>query len=120
MHIISGSRVLTFWIKHEYYTTFYASGQIYYGFGYPITCMDINSSTEDIKMSAQLFTSFIEGILAIYDTNDLMNLGKEEYINYPKVSVNINQNGDIISIYNQDNGMMLTKSNKNYQIQIKK
>lgn len=112
--ISSGSGCFSIWIKHAYYSTFYVTGQVYYGFGFPIT-IGLDATIDDIKRSSKLFTSFIESILKLYDTNDLLDLSRNKN-NFPKVNIDIDDLGNITSIYNQETGMTLTEQNSSYHI----
>ena len=112
--ISSESGCFSTWIKHAYYSTFYVTGQVYYGFGFPIT-IGLDATVDDIKYSSKLFTSFIESILKLYDTNDLLDLSRNK-TKFPKININIDDLGNITSIYNQETGITLTEQNASYQI----
>lgn len=112
--ISSESGCFSTWIKHPYYSTFYVTDQVYYGFGFPIT-IGMDATIDDIKRSSKLFTSFLESILKLYDTNDLLDLSRNKN-KFPKVNIDIDVLGNITSIYNQETDMTLIEQNSSYQI----
>lgn len=63
-----------------------------------------------------MFKTFIEGILEIYGTNNLLKLSGNDNIEYPKIQVNVNDNGNIISISSLDNDYELVEDNDSYCI----
>ena len=114
--IVSQSGVFTIWLRTENYMTFFNTGQIYYGFGYPLPASSENLDENYINQSALIFKTFIEGILEIYGTKDLLKLSENKEIEYPKISVNVDEKGNILSIGSLTSDYELTENNSSYSI----
>lgn len=110
--ISSGSGVLQIFFKSNGLGTFMNTGQVYYGFGYPIGI----GSTEDkegVKISSLAFQSFILCIMKFYGVDDLLELsGKID--KYPIVDITVDKN-KVISITSLETGMGISIG-KSYEI----
>ncbi len=110
--ISSGSGVLQIFFKSNGLGTFMNTGQVYYGFGYPIGI----GSTEDIegiRIASLSFQSFILSIMKFYDVDDLLKLsGRVD--KYPIVEVTFDKN-KVKSITSMETGMGLSIGKK-YEI----
>lgn len=102
-------------IDTEYFSTYFSTGQIYYGFGYPLTSS--YQSNENAKtLSCDMFKSFIESILSFYNTNDLIDLGRTQKIEYPIVEVEFDDNGHINAIGSVVTNFYLVEGPNSYSI----
>lgn len=110
--ISSGSGVLQIFFKSNGLGTFMNTGQVYYGFGYPIGI----GSTEDkegIKNASLSFQSFILSIMKFYGVDDLLKLsGRVD--KYPIVDITVDKN-KIKNITSLETGMGISIG-KNYEI----
>lgn len=90
--------------------SFFSTGQVYYGFGYPINIGNNASESEKIK-SAKMFTSFITSIMQFYGEGDLLKLGGE-IEDYPNVEITLDERNRIKSITNSETklGLIVGKS----------
>lgn len=86
-------------------STWLITGQIYYGFGYPIN-IGTNINPSDEKESAKMFTSFIISLMKLYGINDLLKFGGK-IDNLPVVEIELNNDNEITSITNPTTGMGL-------------
>lgn len=103
--IVSESGTFQLLFTSKLGTTFFLTGQIYYGLGYPIDIgYDITPSNE--LKSAKMFTSFIVSLMKLYGINDLLKFGGN-INNLPIVEISINNDNKITSITNQTTGMGL-------------
>jgi len=112
--IKSQSGVFNILLTNEHFSIFYVTGSVYWGFGYPLS--EENMNEKYIKEASKLYTSFIECILDFYDTNDLLKLSKKENLEYPKVTVDIDDFGKITSIGSSKTGLTLTQNENSYLI----
>jgi len=92
----------------------FMTGSVYWGFGYPLTQENMNE--DYIRDASKLYLSFIEGILKLYNTNDLMKLNGNEVSEYPMVIVKTDEKGNITSIGNKDTGFELMTDGISYII----
>lgn len=100
--IISGSGVFQIFFNTSGIGTFMNTGQIYYGFGYPIYIGDTNNS-ENVKVASLAFYTFIINIMKFYGVNDLLELsGKVD--RYPVVDITVDKK-KVTSITNLETGM---------------
>lgn len=110
--ISSSSGVLQIFFKSNGLVTFMNTGQVYYGFGYPIGI----GSTEDIegiRIASLSFQSFILSIMKFYCVDDLLKLsGRVD--KYPIVEVTFDKN-KVKSITSMETGMGLSIGKK-YEI----
>lgn len=108
--IISQSGVFQLLFNSRGGITSFTTGQIYYGFGYPL---DIGNeeNTDEVEKSAKLFTSFIISLVKFYGINDLLDFGKNKD-NPPLVEITINKNNEITSIVNPNTGIGLSVDEK--------
>lgn len=113
--VSSASGVFNIGIHTPHYSTFYNTGQIYYGFGYPITIS--GEKQEDIIFASDIYKSFIESILKLYKTDDLLKMCNCDVINYPKILINIDENNNIVCIGNESNDYCLLQKNDSYTIE---
>jgi len=110
--ILSESGTIQLLFKGENITSFYLTGQIYYGFGYPLNIGD-EKNIVTVKESSQKFTSFIVSLMHFYGTNDLLHFGGN--INkLPIVNISLNNN-QVESITNMSTGLGLSIG-KDYNI----
>jgi len=114
--IISQSGVFTIMIETEVFATFYVTGNVYFGFGYPLVCTGTELDERYVNLSANQFRTFIESILKIYKVNDLLLLGGNEKENYPKVKISLNSKGDVVAIGNDKNNYYLLQRSNCYEI----
>lgn len=94
-------------------STFFTTGQIYYGFGYPLT-IGKDAKTSVVALSAKRFTSFIVSLMKLYGINDLLKFGGNTD-NLPVVEIELNNDNKITSITNPTTGMGLNISTE-YEI----
>lgn len=87
-------------------SAFYTTGQIYYGFGYPLTIGGSDANPRDIAYSAKMFTSFIVSLMRFYGVNDMLDFGGNKN-NLPVVEIVLNEENKITTITNPINGMGL-------------
>lgn len=113
MSILSQNGVFNLLFSSSTSSAFFTTNQIYYGFGYPINIGNEND-VANTKKSAQIFTSFIVSVMQFYGVNDLLKLGGR-IDKFPLVSITVDQNNNVNSIYNLDTGIGLT-INDNYGI----
>lgn len=107
----SGTFVMEFSTKA--YSTYFVTGQIYYGFGYPIS-IGRNADPTNTALSAKLFTSFIESLMKFYGINDLLQFGGKTD-NLPIVEIALNKDNKINSITNPTTGIGIKIGNE-YEI----
>lgn len=110
--ISSGSGVLQIFFKSNGLGTFMNTGQVYYGFGYPIGIGSVDDK-ESIKIASLSFQSFILSIMNFYGVDDLLELsGKID--KYPVVDITVDKN-KIKSITSFETGMGISIG-KSYEI----
>lgn len=110
--ISSGSGVLQIFFKSNGLGTFMNTGQVYYGFGYPIGIGSIEDK-EIINSASLSFQSFILSIMNFYGVDDLLKLsGKID--KYPVVDITVDKN-KIKSITSFETGMGISIG-KSYEI----
>lgn len=110
--ISSGSGVLQIFFKSNGLGTFMNTGQVYYGFGYPIGIGSVDDK-ESIKIASLSFKSFILSIMNFYGVDDLLELsGKID--KYPIVDITVDKN-KIKSITSFETGMGISVG-KSYEI----
>ena len=110
--ISSGSGVLQIFFKSNGLGTFMNTGQVYYGFGYPIGIGSVDDK-ESIKIASLSFQSFILSIMNFYGVDDLLELsGKID--KYPIVDITVDKN-KIKSITSFETGMGISIG-KSYEI----
>lgn len=110
--ISSGSGVLQIFFKSNGLGTFMNTGQVYYGFGYPIGIGSVDDK-ESIKIASLSFQSFILSIMNFYGVDDLLELsGKID--KYPIVDITVDKN-KIKSITSFETGMGISVG-KSYEI----
>lgn len=104
----SGVLQIGFLNRHCGFSVF-LSGQVYFGFGFPLNREDKWSEKEG-RESAKLFKSFITSLMEFYGEKDLLKLGGEIQ-NYPKIEITLDNNR-IKSITNSDTklGLIVGKS----------
>lgn len=93
--ITSASGVIEMVIRSPYFTTFYKTGDIYYGFGYPLI-----SSSNDPEMSQNAsnhYKEYIENLLEFIGTDDLLKMGGDIQ-KFPQVLIERDKTGNIIAI----------------------
>ena len=110
-HIKSASGVFMIGIQGQLFYTNFVTNQIYYGFSYLWGQRDYNQ--EDILLASTFYTSFIESILKLYNTNDILKLnGKPE--KFPKINAILNKSGEIVALQNTDLTFTLYEQNQEY------
>lgn len=93
--------------------TFMNTGQIYYGFGYPIGIGSVDNK-ENVKIAATAFQSFIISLMKFYNVTGLLYLGgKVEQ--YPVVEIELDKNNKISQISSPVTGIGL-KINDGFEI----
>ena len=110
--IKSQSGVFQIFFKSDSVSAFMNTGQIYYGFGYPINIGD-SSNLNDIKRSSENFQSFIVNIMKFYGIDDLLMFSGKADIN-PLVDIVISKN-KVVNITSLETGMGISIG-KNYDI----
>lgn len=113
--IKSQSDTFSIFLMNDGLGTFYVTGNVYYGFGYPLFTPSELKSDGIIRASLQYLT-FIRSILKFYGTNDLMGLSKNSDIQYKKVSLVRDDNGYIIGIGNKEKDIYLVNGVNTYHI----
>lgn len=99
--------------REEGGSSFFTTGQIYFGFGSPINIG--NKATQSEKMeSAKMFTSFIVSLMKFCNKEDLLKLGGE-IERYPEVDITLDHSNKINSIRNATTGLGFSIG-KNYEI----
>lgn len=110
--ITSGSGVFQLFFNSDGVGTFYNTGQIYYGFGYPIGIGDPENE-ENVKIATDAFQSFILSIMEFYGVTDLLELSGN--VNkYPLVDINVSRK-KVTSITSLETGMGISIGEK-YEI----
>lgn len=112
--ITSRSLTFTLLLMGKHFGTFIEAGNIYYGFGYPLTSNEV--STDYLLKSCLIYSSFIKSILKFYKTDDLMKLSNTENIVCPKVEIIKNENDEIIGIQNEQTNMAIIDTQEMYEI----
>lgn len=103
--ISSSSGVLQIFFKGNGIGTFMNTGQVYYGFGYPIGIGD-ESNLESVRKASVVFQSFILNIMKFYGVTNLLELsGKVD--RYPIVEITVDKN-KVTSITSLETGMGLS------------
>lgn len=112
--ISSESGVFTIRVNSGYIVTHFVTGQIYYGFGenFPGGTM---ANQGDVSEMEDSYQSFIESILKLYHTNDLINLGRNITF-YPQINIEQDENGKIIEIGNKEKNFRLREVEDEYII----
>lgn len=110
--ISSGSGVLQIFFKSNGLGTFMNTGQVYYGFGYPIGIGSIEDK-EIINSASLSFQSFILSIMNFYGVDDLLKLSGN-IDKYPIVDITVYKN-KIKSITSFETGMGISIG-KSYEI----
>ena len=100
--ITSASGVFQIFFHSKSYGTFMNTGQIYYGFGYPIG-IGTPDNKENVKIATGAFQSFILSIMDFYGVADLLHLGGV-IDHYPEVEITVNR-GKVTSITSSETGM---------------
>ena len=103
--ILSQSGTFQLLFNCKFGATYFTTGQIYYGFGYPLT-VGTNANPSDVALSAKKFTSFIVSLMKLYGINDLLKFGGN-IDKLPVVKIELNNDNKITSITNQTTGMGL-------------
>ncbi|MCH5167302.1 MAG: hypothetical protein J1F35_05355 [Erysipelotrichales bacterium] len=113
--IVSKERSIDVGVKTKQDSKVFSSPQLYYGFGYPLSdYKESNKST--INTATDMFRTFIEGILCIYNTTELLDLGRSDAIEYPIVEVLYDENGEINGIGSIETDDYLMIENGKYKI----
>lgn len=89
------------------------TGQIYYGFGYPIGIGSVDNK-DSLKIAATAFQSFIISLMKFYNVTDLLHLGGN-IEQYPIVEIELDKNNKIAQISSPVTGMGL-KINDGFEI----
>lgn len=110
--IESGSGVFQIFFKGDSLGTFMNTGQIYYGFGYPIGLGD-SKDIEGVRKAVVSFQSFIINLLKFYNVSDILDLGGKKDI-FPVVDISL-EKGKVVSITSLDTGMGIILDN-NFEI----
>lgn len=112
--IRSSSGVFSILLNSTGKTSFFTTGQIYFGFGEPINIG--NSADESQKQeAAKAFTSFIVSVMKFYKKDDLLTLGGEVE-QYKEVNITLNHRNQISSITNAATGSGFQIVGKSYEI----
>lgn len=110
--ITSGSGVFQIFFNANGIGTFMNTGQIYYGFGYPIGIGDPNNE-ENVSIATNAFQSFILSVTEFYGVKDLLELSGN-VDRYPLVDITVNGK-KVTSITSLETGMGFSIG-KNYEI----
>lgn len=116
LSITSRSGVFMIMVQTQVFVTSYVTGSVYFGFGYPLGNESSDLEPYYINLSANKFKTFIESILQIYKTNDLLELSRTSALSYPRVLVEMDSRGKIVSIGNDKNNYYLTQNGNSYEI----
>lgn len=116
LSISSRSGVFMIMVETRVFVTHYVTGSVYSGFGYPLDWNISKLEPHYINLSAMKFRTFIESILKIYKTNDLLLLGGSDIVNYPKVLIEVDPKGKVVAIGNDKNDYYLKKNGNSYEI----
>lgn len=84
-------------------SSFFTTGQVYWGFGAPINLGNNASESEKVE-SAKVFTTFITSLMDFYGENDLLKLGGEVE-KYPEVEITLNHSNKVKAITNPTTGL---------------
>ena len=114
--VTSESGVFIVTVTTEHYVTSYVTRSLYAGFRFPWDWYDSKVEPYYTNLSATMFKTFVESILQIYKTNDLLKLSRCDVIKYPKVLIGVDYKGRIVSIGNDKNDYYLTQNGNNYEI----
>lgn len=112
--ITSSSDTITIQIKSEYFTTHYVSGNLYYGFGYPLLSRTNNDAIKE--KSANHYKAYIENLLKFLNTDDLLRVGGEVKKS-PKILIERDEVGNIIAIGSEENDYHLRIDENKYKIE---
>ena len=111
--IESASGVFQIFFNSNGLGTFMNTGQIYYGFCYPIGIGSADNK-ESVKIAATVFQSFIISLMKFYNVTDLLCLGGK-IEQYPVVEIELDKNNKISQISSLVTGMGL-KINDGFEI----
>lgn len=92
----------------------YVSGNVHYGFGYPLITMSNNP--ELIKKASKHYKEYIENMLKFFGTDDLLRIGGEP-IKLPEVLIERDESGNIIAIGREGEENHLRIMNNDYKIE---
>lgn len=112
--IKSASDTFTMQIRNPHFTTNYVTGNIYYGFGYPLLSQTNNE--ELIKKASKHYKSYIESILKFCGTDDLLRIGGEPS-KYPDILIQRDEVGNIIAIGSSDKEYHLCIAENGYKFE---
>ena len=94
---------------------FYVTGDVYYGFGYPL--LERSSiETKYVITSSLQYLTYMRSILKLYGTNDLMNLSLTDEVEYKKITYLTDESGRIIGIGNKNKNIYLISSQNTYEL----
>nr|MDE6142343.1 hypothetical protein [Bacilli bacterium] len=112
--IISEINALNMTIENEHFHTHYPTGNLYYGFGYPL--ISSSSNPELIAHACNHYKEYIENILDFLGTDDLLRMAGEP-IKFPKVLIERDSTGNIIAIGQKEQECHLRITDNNYKIE---
>lgn len=113
--IISKSGTFEIFLIGKSFGTFYTTGSIYYGFGYPFYTPE-ELDKDGLLISMVQFQTFITSILKLYKTDDLLKLNRKEPEFYRKVSVLLDESGKVIALGNEETDMYIVETEEKYEI----
>lgn len=114
-HIKSASGVFLIGINSRCGFTNFVTNQIYYGFSY-LWGKNENRKQEDIRLASAWFQSFIESVLKLYNTNDILKLNGPSIEKLPSLQAILDNNGSIIALTNTDKTFTLYLQENEYVV----
>lgn len=112
--ITSASDTFTIQIESENFTTHYVTGNLYYGFGYPLLSKTNNETVK--SMACSHYKSYLENILKFLGQDDLLRIGGEPSV-LPSILIQRDENGNIIAIGSSENEYHLRINDNHYKIE---
>lgn len=114
-NIISSSGTFSMLLTEKPFYVFYVTGNVYYGFGYPLfTTSEVKSN--DINEASLQYLSYIRSILRLYSTKDLMMISRVKDIVARKVDVVFNHKDDIVGIGNKEKDIYLINGENTFTL----
>lgn len=114
--ITSESGTFAISIATENFKRTFLTGQVYYGFGTPLN-EHINLNEKHELLAADMFKTFIEAILKLYQVDDLLGLAKTEYVEYPIVDLEYDEQGKPQYLGCEETGIYLQINENSYAIE---
>lgn len=114
--IVSESGTYIMYLYGEHCRTCFVPGNLYYGFGYPLTFKKNEVNAEGYLRTVLQYFFYIKNILKFYRTDDLMTLNRKRPSIYRKVSILLDENDEIYAIGNEETNMYLVIKEGKYEI----